>query len=99
MICTPHNCSGHKIKEDEKVGACGTYGEKRNAYRVLVRKHGRKRSRHRQEHNNKSDFKEMELEDAGRIYMGQEKRRWRVLVNTVTNFQVLLSSGNFLTSR
>jgi hypothetical protein len=34
----------------------------------------------------------MELEDVGRIYMGLEKRRWRVLVITVTNFQVLLSS-------
>jgi len=98
MICTHHNCSGYKIKKDEKV-TCDTYGEKRNAYRVLVRKHGRKRSRYRQEHNSKRDFKEMELEDVGRIYMGQEKRRWRVLVNTVTNFHVLLSLGNFLTSR
>jgi len=89
MICTPHNCWGHKIKEDEKIAACGTYGEKRNAYRFLVRKHRRKRSRHRRENNNKSDFTEIELEDVGRIYMVQEKRRWRVRVNTVTNFQVL----------
>jgi hypothetical protein len=28
----------HQIKENEMGGACGTYRENRNAYRVVVRK-------------------------------------------------------------
>jgi hypothetical protein len=59
MICTLRNCSGHQIKEDWKVAAYGTYGEKRNPYRVLVRKHGRTRPRHREENNDKTDFKKL----------------------------------------
>ena len=101
MICTLRHCAGYQFKEDEKVGACGTYGEKRNTCRVLMRKHGRMRLRHRHRHrkenNNKTDFKEMELEDMGRIYkiyVAQEKRKSRFLVNTVTYFRVLLNSAN-----
>ena len=31
----------------------------------------------------------MESKGVGRIYMAQEKRKWRILVNTVTNLHVL----------
>jgi hypothetical protein len=35
--------SGNQVKEYEMGGACGTYGERRSAYRVEVVKLGRKR--------------------------------------------------------
>jgi hypothetical protein len=53
---------GYQIKEDEVDGACGTHGENRNAYRVLVVEHEGKRplegSRHRWEENIKVYVKE-----------------------------------------
>jgi hypothetical protein len=35
--CSVYICSSH-VEEDEMGGSCSTYGEKRNAYRLLVRK-------------------------------------------------------------
>jgi hypothetical protein len=37
-IAIPVLINTHKIKENEMDRACGTYGENRNAYRVVVRK-------------------------------------------------------------
>jgi hypothetical protein len=50
-----------QIKENDMGGACGVYGEKRNAHSVLVRKPEGKRSlgrtRHRLENNIRIDLK------------------------------------------
>jgi hypothetical protein len=52
--------TGHKIEKNEMGGTCGTYGERRNVYRVLVVKPERKipfgRPRRRWEDNIKMDL-------------------------------------------
>ena len=65
-------------------------GERRGAYRVLVRKHERKGPTGRPKHNNtKKDLLEggwgggMEW-----IVLAQDRDRWRELVNTVMNLGV-----------
>jgi hypothetical protein len=40
---TPANNKNYKVEEDEMGGTCGTNGEKRNVYRLLVGKPERKR--------------------------------------------------------
>jgi hypothetical protein len=85
MICTLRHCSGHQIKEDGKSGHVARTG-RREVHTDFWCGHTEGRDLDRQENNNKTDFKEMELEDVGCIYMAREKRKWRVLFNAVTNF-------------
>jgi hypothetical protein len=72
--------------------ACGTYGEDRGVYRVLVGKPEEKRPlgrpRHRWEDNIKMDFQDG---GGGRGYwmeLAQDRDRWRALVGMVRNFRV-----------
>jgi predicted membrane protein len=66
--------------------------EKRNVYRFMVRKPERKkplgRSRHRWMNNIKMYIEEVEWDDVNWIGLAEDIDRWRVLVNTVMNFQV-----------
>jgi hypothetical protein len=72
-------------------GACSAYGEKRGAYRILVRRpEGRRplgRPRSRWEDNNKMDLQEMGW---GMDWneLAQDKDRGPPLVNAVMNLRV-----------
>jgi hypothetical protein len=71
--------------------ACSTYGEKRGAYRILVRRpEGRRplgRPRHRWEDNIKMDLQEVGW-GMDWIDLAQDRDRWRALVNAVMNLRV-----------
>jgi hypothetical protein len=67
-------------------------GEKRNAYRILVRNPERKRPlgrpRRRWMNNIKMDLREMGWGGMDWIDLGQDRDQWRALVNTIMNLQV-----------
>jgi hypothetical protein len=71
---------------------CGTHGEGRVAYRVLVgwpevkRPLGRPRSRWVD--NIKMDHREIGIDGANWIRLAQERVQWRAFVNTVMNLRV-----------
>jgi hypothetical protein len=68
------------------------WGEKRNAYRILVGKSERKRplgrSRRRWEYKIKMDFREIGWGGMDWIDLAQDRDQWRALVNTVMNLGV-----------
>jgi hypothetical protein len=67
-------------------------GERKGAYRALVGKpEGRRplgRPRRRWEDNIKMDLREDGWEGMDWINLGQDRDRWRALVNAVMNFRV-----------
>jgi hypothetical protein len=67
-------------------------GEKRNAFRVLVRDCERKKPRGRPRHRWKDTievhFKEIGCEGVDWIYLVHDGDRWWAVVNTVMNFRV-----------
>jgi hypothetical protein len=67
-------------------------GERRDVYRLLVRKpQGRRllgRPRHRWEDNIKIDLQEVGGGSMDRIELSQHRDRWRALVNVVMNLRV-----------
>jgi hypothetical protein len=67
-------------------------GEKRNVYRLLVRKPEGKRPlgrpRRRWIDNIKMDLLEIGLNDVDWIGLTQDRYRWRALVNSVMNLRV-----------
>jgi hypothetical protein len=74
-------------------GACSTKdGEKRKAYRLLVRKPERKnplgRVRRRCVNNIRMDLVEVGWGDVDWIGLAQDRDRWRALVNSVLNLRV-----------
>jgi len=73
-------------------GACGTYGEGRGVYRVLVRKPEGKRPlgrpRRRWEDNIKMDLQEVGCGGMDWFELAQDRNRWRALVNALMNLQV-----------
>jgi hypothetical protein len=73
-------------------GACGTIGEKRNAYRLLVGKPEGKRPLGRPSHrwidNIKLDLLEIGLGVVDWIGLAQDRYSWRALVNSVMNLGV-----------
>jgi hypothetical protein len=74
-------------------GPCSTYGEKRNAYRLLVVKPEGKRPlgrpRYRWVDNIRIDLGEVGWGDVDWIGLAQDGNRWRALVNSVLNLLVL----------
>jgi hypothetical protein len=76
-------------------------GEKRNAYRTLVRKPEGKRPvgrpRRRWLDNIEMDLREIGWGDMDWIYLAQDGDQWRALVNTITCFRVPYTAGNLLT--
>jgi hypothetical protein len=77
-------------------------GDRRGAYRILVRRPVRKRALgrplHRWDDNIKTDLQEIGWGGMDWIDMAQDKNGWRALVNAVMNLRVPLNAGNFLTS-
>jgi hypothetical protein len=73
-------------------GTCGTHGEGRGVYRVLVgRPEGKRplgRPRLRWEDNIKIDLREIGIDGANWIRLAQDRVQWRAFVNTVMNLQV-----------
>jgi hypothetical protein len=73
-------------------GTCGTHGERRGVYMVLVgRPEGKKplgRPRRRWEDNIKMDPRQTGLNGTNWIRLTQNRYRWRAFVNTVMNLRV-----------
>jgi hypothetical protein len=90
-----------QIKKTEMGRTCGTYGERRGAYRALMGKpEGRRplgRPRRRWGNNIKMDLREVGWGDMDWINLAQDRDRWRDLVNVAMNFQVPENAGNFIT--
>jgi hypothetical protein len=78
---------------------CGTHGEERGAYRVLVgRPEGKRplgRPRRRWEDNIKMDLREIGIDGANWIRLAQDRVQWRAFVNTVMNPRVSYESRIF----
>jgi hypothetical protein len=74
-------------------GTCGTHGEGKGVYRVLVGKPEGKRPlrrpRRRWENNIKPNLREIWVDGANWIRMAQDGVQWRAFVNTVMNIRVL----------
>jgi hypothetical protein len=72
--------------------ACGTNGEKRNAYRILVGSPKGKRPlgrpRRRWVDNITMDLREIGLDGMNWIDLAPDSDQWRALVNTIMNLQV-----------
>jgi hypothetical protein len=72
--------------------ACGTIGETRNTYRILVGKPEGKRPlgrpRRRWVDNIKMDLRDSGWDDMDWIDVAQDRDQWRALVSTVMNLEV-----------
>jgi hypothetical protein len=72
--------------------ACSPNREKRNVYRLFMRKsEGRKplgRPRHRWMNNIKMDLVDEGWGDVDWVGLAQDRDRWRALVNSVLNLRV-----------
>jgi hypothetical protein len=72
--------------------ACGTNGDKKHAYRILVGKSEGKsplgRPRRRWVDNIKRDLREREWYGMDWIDLGQDRDQWRALTTTVMNLRV-----------
>jgi hypothetical protein len=79
------------------TGHVARMGEKRNAYRLLVRKPEGKRPigrpRRRWVDNIRMDLGEVGWGDVDWIFLAKDRNRWRALANSVLNLRVPLSSG------
>jgi hypothetical protein len=73
-------------------GTCGTYGEGRGVYRVLVgRPEGKRplgRYRHRWEDNIKMDLRVIGINGVNWIQLAQDRVQWQAFVNMVLNLWV-----------
>jgi hypothetical protein len=79
-------------KEDEAGRKCGTRGEGRGVYRVLVGRSEGKRPlgtpRRRWEDNIKLDIRDIGIGGTNRIQLAQDRVQWWAFVNTVMNLRV-----------
>jgi hypothetical protein len=78
--------------EDVVGGTCGTHGEGRGVYRVLVgRPEGKRplgRPKRRWEDNIKLGLREIGIDRTNWIQLAQDRVQWRAFVSTVMNIQV-----------
>jgi hypothetical protein len=81
-----------KSRRIRRTGHVARMGERRGAYRVLVRKHEGERPlgrpRGRWEDNIKIDLQEVGLGDMDWIVVAQDRDTWRALVGAVMNLRV-----------
>jgi hypothetical protein len=81
-----------KARRMRWTGHVARMGERRNAYRLLVGKPGRKRPlgrpRRRWVDNVRMDLGEVGWGDVDWIGLAQDRNRWRALVNLVLNLRV-----------
>jgi hypothetical protein len=81
------------MKKDELGWTCGTHGEGRGVYWILVgRPEGKRplgKPRRRWKDNLKMDLREIGMDGENRIRPGQATVQWRAFVNTVMNLRVL----------
>jgi hypothetical protein len=77
--------------------ACSAYGQRRDAYRVLVGKPERmrplERPNHRWEDSIKMGLREVRWEGINWIDVVQDRDRWRAVVNKAMNLQVSIKCG------
>jgi hypothetical protein len=80
------------LKEVEVGGTCGSYGEGRGVYWVLVgRPEGKRpvgRPRCRWKDNIKMDLGEIGIDGANLIRLAQDRVQWRAFMNTIMNLWV-----------
>jgi hypothetical protein len=92
LFSSPNIVRVIKIEKNEIGGACSTYGEKRGACWILVRRPERKRPlgrpRHRWKDNIKRDLREVGWEGMDWIGLAEDRDRWRAPVNAVRNLRV-----------
>jgi hypothetical protein len=74
------------MKEDVVGETCGTHGEGRFVYRVLIDRPLEK-PRRRWEDNIKMDLREIGIDGANWIRLAQDRVRWWAFVSTVMNLQ------------
>jgi hypothetical protein len=81
-----------KLRRMIWAGHLARVGEKRNAYRILVRKPEGKRPlarpRCRWEDNIKIDLREIGWDGLDWVDLAQDRDQWRALVNTIMNLRV-----------
>jgi len=87
--CSPNVFFSCDTTEKNKMGgACSTYGERRDAYRDLVKKPEGKRPLGRPRRRGKYNI-EMDLQEVGWgmdwIELAQNRNRWRAVLNVVMN--------------
>ena len=92
LYCSPYIVRVIKSRKNEMGGACGTHGDRRGVYRVLMGKHeGKKplgRPRRRWEDNIKMDLQEVGGGCGDWMELSQDRHRWRTLVSTVMNLRI-----------
>jgi hypothetical protein len=70
---------------------CGTHGEGRGVYRVLVGRTEEERPlgrlRHRWKDNIKMNFREIGIEGTNWIQLAQDRARWRAFVSMIMNLR------------
>jgi hypothetical protein len=73
-------------------GTCGTHGEGRGVYKVLVGgpegKRPPRRPRLKWEDNIKTDLRERGIDGANWIQLAQDRVQWRAFMNTVMYLRV-----------
>jgi hypothetical protein len=81
-----------ELKENKMGRTCSTYGEKRNAYRILVGNPQGKRQlgipRRRWVDKIKMDQRDIGWDGGDWIDLAQDRDQWRALVNAVMNIRV-----------
>jgi hypothetical protein len=91
-------CVGY-LQKNEMGGASSTYGERRDAYRVLVGKPEGKRSlgrsRGRLEDNINMDLQKVGCEGMDWIELAQDRDRWRENAKAVMNRRGFIKCGEF----
>jgi len=89
LYCSPSTVQVIKSRRMRWAGHVAHMGEKKGIYRVLMGEPGEKRPlgrpRRRWENNIKMKLQEVGCEGTGWIDVGQDRKRWRALVNAVWN--------------
>jgi hypothetical protein len=92
LYCSPSIIRMITSRRMRWLGHVARMGEKRNAYRILVRKRAGKRPlgrrRRRWVNNIKTDLREIGWDGMDWIDLIQDRDQWRALVNTVRNLRV-----------